>query len=418
MGEKKKKINKQLLNICFLVVLIAVTLIVIFTATDISFKGIFEFLRECNPWWIVGAVGLTVASVIFEAVSLFFIMRGFGQKTGFYRSTCYASADLYYSAITPSGTGGQPASVYYMVKDGIGAGKASFGLIFNLTAYTLATIIVGAAAFAIRPHFLYAVGEWFPQLLIIVGCVIQVLLLAFFIGCMFWGSAVKKAGGGIISLLHKIHIIKKPDKWRDKLAHEIERYKDCLYEIRRHPGMTAVNIFANLGQRMCHVLIPVFVILAAQPDADFLNLCVASALIIIGYNSIPLPGGVGVYEYLYVYVYAAAGLAEGKVFILAALMVSRFISFYMIMIGCGLYTLLYHIQVMRRPPKETPQKEGETQEEGETAPPEDGEGPAEGRESEESAGPKVDAGFSDGEETSIGEEYGRERKENDSGDEG
>lgn len=357
--KKKKKINKQLLNICFLVILIAITVIVIFTATDISFRDIFDFLGRSNPWWIAGAVGLMIASVIFEAISIHFIMRGLGEKPTFFQSTVYTAADLYFSAITPSGTGGQPASIYYMTKDGIGAGKSSFGLVFNLTAYTLSIIIIGAVAFAVRPAFFSSIGGWFPKTLIIVGCVIQGLLLAFFIGCMFWGSAVKKVGNAIISLLHKIHIIKDADKWRQKLSDEIDLYKGCLTETRDHPGMSIINLLSNLGQRICHVLIPVFVILAVKPDADFLNLCTCSALIIIGYNSIPLPGGVGVYEYLYHSVYAAAGLG-GSTFVLSALMVSRFISFYMIMVGCGLFTLAYHIHVMRRPaPAEDVAGEGE-----------------------------------------------------------
>ncbi len=403
MSEKKvtKSMKKQLLNIGFLLVLIAVTVIVIFTANDISFGDIFVFLKDCQPWWIVGALALMVASMIFEAVSLHFIMHGLGEKPNFYRSTCYTSADLYYSAITPSGTGGQPASVYYMVKDGIGAGKASFGLIFNLTAYTLSIIIIGAVAFAVRPGIFAEVGEWFPQLLIIVGCVIQGLLLAFFIGCMFWGGAVRKAGNGIITLLYKIHIIKKPDKWRKKLAEEIDLYKGCLYEIKDHPGMSFINLFANLGQRVCHVLIPVFVILAQQPGADFWGLCACSALIIIGYNSIPLPGGVGVYEYLYVSIYATAGLGD-EIFVLAALMVSRFISYYLIMILCGLYTLIYHIQVMRRPTGDiAAETDGKAAEEAESAAEADGEEeiiivPAEG--------------------TDDGEDHGREENRDGEGD--
>lgn len=394
MGEKKKKINKQLINICFLAVLIAITVTVIFTTNDISFKDIVTFLGDCNPWWIVGAVGLMVASVVFEAISLHFIMRGLGARPNFYRSTCYTTADLYYSAITPSGTGGQPASVYYMVKDGIGAGKASFGLVFNLTAYTLSIIIIGAAAFAVRPEFFSAVGEWFPRLLIIVGCIIQGLLLAFFIGCMFCGGAVKKVGNGLISLLHKIHIVKKPDKWRGKLENEIELYKGCLFEIKNHPGMSFVNVFANLGQRMCHVLIPVFVILAAKPDADVLSLIACSSLVIIGYNSIPLPGGMGVYEYLFVPVYSAAGLGGGEAFILSALMVSRFISFYMIMVGCGLYTLVYHIQVMRRSGEIGAAREEER--------------------AEDCGGPKISEGgetdFIPGKGSESGEIYGDERE--------
>ena len=427
LNMAKKKINKQLLNIGFLVILIAITVIVIFTANDISFSDIFAFLKTCDARWIVGAVGLMIASVLFESISLHFIMRGLGERPNFYRSTCYTSADLYYSAITPSGTGGQPASIYYMAKDGIGAGKATFGLIFNLTAYTLSIIIIGAVAFIVRPGFFAAVGEWFPQLLIVVGCIIQGLLLAFFIGCMFWGGAVKKAGNGIISLLHKIHIIKKPEKWRDKLAAEIELYKDCLYEIKNHPGMSVINVLANLGQRICHVLIPVFVILAAQPEANFWDLCVCSALIIIGYNSIPLPGGMGVYEYLYVRVYSAAGLAGGSTFILSALMVSRFISFYMIMVGCGLYTLAYHIQVMRRPSAEVAAADAEEQAdaegEGSSAQEDTPDTPAadaeeqadaerEGSSAQEDTPdtPAADENTKERENTKTGEEYGREQE--------
>ncbi len=399
MAEKKvsKSMKKQILNIGFLVLLVAVTLIVLFTANDISFGDIFTFLKNCNPWWIVGAVALMIGSVLFEAVSIHFILRGLGEKPRFYGTTCYTAADIYYSAITPSATGGQPAAAYYMVKDGIKAGKASFGLIFNLTAYTLSIIIIGVVALAFRPSYFSVIDGWFPKFLVVIGFVIQGLLLAFFIGCMFWGSAVKKAGNGIISLLVKIHIVKNPDKWREKLAREVDLYKNCLYEIKNHPGMSFINVFCNLGQRVCHVLIPCFVLLAAAPHTDFLGLFTCSAFVIIGYNSIPLPGGVGVYEYLYPSIYCAVGLGGGDAFILSALMVSRFISYYLSMIVCGIYTLIYHVQIMRRPSATAESKEGEEL----PAQPceEDG-----GAESEECI-------VEIAEKTEIGEDHGREEEQ-------
>ena len=55
-----------------------------------------------------------------------------GYKPKLYSSLAYSTADTYYSAITPSASGGQPASAYYMVKDEVSAGASGFSLIFNL----------------------------------------------------------------------------------------------------------------------------------------------------------------------------------------------------------------------------------------------------------------------------------------------
>ena len=63
----------------------------------------------------------------------------------------YSCADIYYSALTPSASGGQPASAYYMIKDGIDGGGTSFILIFNLIAYTFAIFVVAALGFILRP---------------------------------------------------------------------------------------------------------------------------------------------------------------------------------------------------------------------------------------------------------------------------
>lgn len=51
------------------------------------------------------------------------------------------------------------------------------------------------------------------------------------------------------------------------------------------------------------------------------------AFVLIGYNSVPLPGGVGAFEYLYLHIY---GLLFENAFILAAMMVTRTISYYIL----------------------------------------------------------------------------------------
>lgn len=346
-----KQFKKQLVNILVLVILIALTLLALFLSNrELNFASIFEFLAQCNPWWIVAALAASALFIVFEGLSLHFLLRGLGEKPKLFSSMIYSSADVYYSAITPSATGGQPASAFYMVKDGVRAGKASFALVYNLVGYTTAILVLGFAALILRPSFYGSLDDVFTRVLIIAGFVLQGLLLGFFVACMFCGGAVKKVGNWLIGLLNKLRIVKKPEKWRTKLADEVEKYRECRGMLRSKPMMSFANFVLNLAQRTSHVLVSCFVCLAAAPHANFIDLFALECLVLVGYNSIPLPGGVGAFEYLYLNIYC---IIFGNAFILAAMMVTRVISYYLRMLAAGAFTLGYHIHLVRKHGKET-----------------------------------------------------------------
>ena len=68
----------------------------------------------------------------FKALSLGVLSKTLGYRKGILKNYSYASADIYFSAITPSATGGQPASAYYMIKDGIPISHTTAILSVNL----------------------------------------------------------------------------------------------------------------------------------------------------------------------------------------------------------------------------------------------------------------------------------------------
>ena len=79
----------------------------------------------------------------------------------------------------------------------------------------------------------------------------------------------------------------------------------------------------------------------------------------MGYNSIPLPGGVGAFEYLYLNIYT---LRFDNTFIVVAMMVTRVISYYLCMALSGVVTLVYHIRLMKRKRQEIPREKSEDEE--------------------------------------------------------
>ena len=339
-----KKAKKQLLNIAFLLILIGVTFTVLFVSQDINIHDIGDFLYNCNPWYIVGAIGCMLGYVVFEAISLHIIAHRLKHKSKFTSSLAYASSDLYYSAITPSASGGQPASAFYMMRDGMSGGTAGFTVLFNIIAYTVATILVGLFGVIACPGMFGQIGHWLAKTLVIVGFVIQLVLLALLLLCLFRARFILAIGNWGISVLTKLHIVKKTEKWRNKLDGMVTKYKSCRTVIKQHPMLFFNALMLNIAQRVSQTLIPCFVIMASplfgQVDVTFLELFCMQAYVLIGYNSIPLPGGTGVYEYLYPNVFGI-GFPD-MTFVLSAMMVSRAISYYISMVITGLYTLVYH----------------------------------------------------------------------------
>ncbi|MBO5046130.1 MAG: flippase-like domain-containing protein [Clostridia bacterium] len=352
----KKSTKKHLLNFAVLFILIALTLVILFTSNkELNFGDIFEFLQKSNVVYLLLAVACMLGYILFEGLSLHVICHTVGHKCKPVQSLVYATADVYYSAITPSAAGGQPASAYYMVKDGMSGGSATFTLVFNIIAYTAAIIVLGIAAFIIAPG-IFGGFEFFVKLLIILGLVVQALLLAFFIACMFCHQAVLKCGNGVITFLKKIKLVRNDEKWRGRLSNVVDKYKGSVHDMRNHRALFFIALLFNVLQRASQMLVTCFVCLAVAPDASFMELFAMQAFVTLGYNSIPLPGGVGAFEYLYMNIFSAR---FESAFILAAMMVTRAISYYISLALSGVITLTYHVVKLKKDSKAPPVEEEE-----------------------------------------------------------
>ena len=343
-----KKVRKHLFNILFVLVLLGLTVFILIKSNkELSWADVQAFFSNCNPAYIVLAVCGMLVFLLAEAWSLKNIAKKFGYKTKFVSAFAYSSADAYYSALTPSATGGQPASAYYMVKDGIDAGSTTFILVFNLLGYTAAIFVLGVAAFVIS--LFTSTGGWafldfsvLSKVFIIVGVVMQVFLIWLFVACLKHPGAVLKTGGALIALLAKLKFSKKPEILREKLSAMVEKYRYCGEQIKKHRNLFLQTLLLNVLQRGAQVAITAFVFKAAKPQTDMLHVFALQCFVLLGYNSMPLPGGSGVFELLYLNVFSTVAFFD-KPFLVVAVMVTRVISYYGCLIFSGIFTLVYHV---------------------------------------------------------------------------
>ena len=152
---------------------------VISQSGSLSLERLMLLIRTANPGWLALAFAAMLGFIVFEGEAVIVIAKSLGYKRSHRRGFVYSAADIYFSAITPSASGGQPASAYFMIKDGIPGPTTTVVLILNLVMYTLATLTIGVGAIIVSPgvflHF-----SLLSKLLIIVGFVVIAFLALLF----------------------------------------------------------------------------------------------------------------------------------------------------------------------------------------------------------------------------------------------
>ena len=142
--------GKVIWSVAF-VLIAALTILAITSQGGFSIEEFSEFISSLNPFWVVMAFVAMLCFILFEGLAIITIVRSLGYKKHIGHGYIYASGDIYFSAITPSATGGQPASAFFMMKDGIPGATVTVALVINLIMYTFGIIILGALAFILNP---------------------------------------------------------------------------------------------------------------------------------------------------------------------------------------------------------------------------------------------------------------------------
>lgn len=327
--------NRLLWTFVFIAIAALSVWAVVSQTKDFSITEFVKFIKSSNPYWLGAAVVSMLGFIFFEAFALIYICRAFGHKTGIKGGFVYSAADIYVSAITPSATGGQPASAYFMMKDGLSGTSVTAALVCNLVMYTSAIVILGIFV------ALTSIGTFFgfstvSKILIVLGVVVQIVLLFFFIMVLFKKGLLEKLCTIVIKFLGKLRIIRKVDKKLASLKKKMDNYSKHTSMLRGKGKLLVVVFIFNLLQRLSQVLVTPIVYLAQGGNfSKAYDIFITQIYVLLGSNCVPIPGSVGVTDYLML-----DGLEMNAVNNFEYLeLFSRFLSFYMCIIICGI-TLL------------------------------------------------------------------------------
>lgn len=292
---------------------------------NISAAEVWASLLQADQRWIFVAFLGAIGFIWFEGYAVILMLDHIGYKRSKRRGFLYGAADVYFSAITPSASGGQPAQAFLMANDGVPMSMVTAVLLMNLIMYTVA-VLVCALVFIPMHWQMFLEFSIAGRLLILVGSLTLISLAIFFYLLLRRPKLLFSIVGKVLGLLKKLHLVKRVEDKMEKLKKAEEEYHGAVILMSGSWKMITAVFLCNVGQRLSQLMVTVAVYMGLGGIASKIPaLLGVQCLVVLGSNSMPVPGGMGVTDYLMLTGYTSL---FGKDMAVHLEMLSRGFSFY------------------------------------------------------------------------------------------
>ena len=328
MGNKK-----TIGNLIFLLLVFGFTIYYVFHGEDLG--AMMGYIKAADVrFWIAGIV-LVVLFILSESVIIYYMMRSVGQPVVLTHCFLYSFVGFFFSAITPSATGGQPAQLYFMKKDNLSLSISTVILMVVTITYKAVLVVLGLVVIIFRPpvimYYLEPVMGW-----CYLGVALNVFCVAFMMLLVFHPTL---AGNILITLIHifcKFIHTKKEKKWTQRIENAMERYRSVADYFRQNKLVIVNVLVITFVQRIIWFFITYLVYLSfTLHQLNPFSITALQGMISVSVDMLPLPGGMGISEKLFLSIFRPIC---GEKLVLPVMVVSRGISYYTQLIISALMT--------------------------------------------------------------------------------
>lgn len=335
MNKANAKSKRSLvLQLAFLAVLIGVTFWWLLRDCDV--EVMLSTLKGADPWLI--ALGfLCMGLYLFcGGSSCAVLFRAMGRRMGPLRMLKYHLIEFFFSAITPSSSGGQPVEVAFMRSDGYKVTESTVVLLVVAVLYKLAMLVLFFLLYFLNFAFLHAqvVAMWF---LFLLGLTLNIAIIVLIVLALYAQRSVQRLCSWFLRLLVRMHLVRRPEAAVDRLNHWLGSFHACAHFMRTHPAPVVKSFVIVLIQRALYLLIPWCVYEALGLEGvSVWQIMGLQLLLSVSVEMIPLPGAVGISESVFLVLYDAI---FGAAYLYPAVMLSRGIAYYVPLLVSGLVTM-------------------------------------------------------------------------------
>lgn len=341
--ENKKKLFWE---VVFLIVVFAGTVYGVFHGEDLG-KSI-RIIREVKKIYLLPAVACVVFFIWGESIIIHYLMRTLGTRLKKWTCFLFSSIGFFFSCITPSASGGQPAQIYYMRRKNIPIPVATLVLMIVTITYKAVLVLVGLAIIVFGQGFMH---RYLTGILPVfyLGILLNVLCVGFMLILVFHTTLAQSLMEKGLGFLEKLHLMHYKQSRHEKLNAAMEKYKETAVYFKTHKHVVLIVLAITFAQRFALFLSTYFVYLAfGLSDYAVGTIVMLQAVISISVDMLPLPGGMGISEKLFLTIFVPV---FGAQLVLPGMILSRALSYYTELLLSALLTVLAHFTLGREQKK-------------------------------------------------------------------
>ncbi len=331
---KNRKI-KRLANIILFIVLAIITFSIIFKKN--SFSEIISNIKNVNPFFILLAIIAMFIFIACEGINIKRVLKNLECNISYIQSFKYALVGFFFSSVTPSASGGDPAQLYFMTKDKLPISKSTLALLVELSSFQFISCLIAIIGFVYNYDILVnSIGN--IKYLLAVGLTINIIIFLVLLIMIFSKKFALKVTNFIIKILIFLHFPKVLEV-EEKIKLNIDEYHNCSIYLKNNKGLILKILLTSAIQMILYHSIPYFVYLSfGLNEINFLTFIFMEAVLYISVSSLPFPGAMGVSEGGFMMLF--------KVFfpvnlLSSAMIISRGISFYLFIIISAFLITVY-----------------------------------------------------------------------------
>ncbi len=333
-----KKISVSLIFNIF-VVLISVALITYFC---VSKDGLIDLLKsdiKINLFWIAMAVLCQLGNMIIDSYLMYLYIKQRYKAFRFAEGIKSSFIGSFFSAITPSASGGQPMQVVFLSIKKIDAGYSSSCLIQKFLVYQITSTFFTVVALILEFDFFIAnVNTPILWLFLIAGFFSQVVVT----GLIMVASFNSKISSWLVrlteKLLNKIRWVKKPEKYVKRLDDQVKLFHTANKNLIKSPRLMVTSFAMIFVQILLIMLIPYCIYRGFSLNtATVLEIVCSQSFVTLASAMMPLPGATGAAELAFSVFY---GMFFGTALLKSALLMWRIITYYAVILLCAPFAML------------------------------------------------------------------------------
>lgn len=339
MDNKKKTI----FNVIFLLVVFAGTMYGVFHGEDIG--EIVKILGQVNVLWLIPGVICVVVFIWGESIIIYYMMRTLKIRLKKWTCFLFSSVGFFFSCITPSASGGQPAQIYYMKKEKIPIPVSTLVLMIVTITYKLVLVVVGLWLVLFGQGFIHKY-LWSIRHIFYLGTALNVFCVTAMLVLVFHPRLAREILVKGMALLEKLHFLHHKEARIEKLNASMDQYRDTAVFLKEHKQVI-VNVFAiTMFQRFALFTATWFVYKAFRlGGAKAVAVITLQAVIAVSVDMLPLPGGMGISEKLFAMIFIPV---FGKRLLLPGMILSRGIGYYTELGLSALLTIVANFTIGRK----------------------------------------------------------------------